>query len=349
MTKFKCQILVVLALSIVLFSCGDEGPSVPNTPSNPLKGVYILYVGSQFTTDYAYLDAASNTITDNVFSNSNGGRTLEITPGDMKLNNNRDLYITAIGDLFAYDGTIYKINSETSEPIDSLRFGRNPYGFVINNNSMVVSSLGGSFVSILDLDFNVIEDSIEVGTAPAGVIYGMNKYVVAKNTFSSEKSVAFVDEVTSQVTKLHYPTDPVSVLFNVNGFFVSTFNSKKIYRVDRENIQTVDSFTVPTTLFTIEDLIFKTQQKFFVTAGSREVWECQPTTSGMTFRLIFSMNPDVFILNAAYEQTKNELYIADRNNVGQNGEVIVADAETGIVKRTYQLGGMAPFRFAFKY
>lgn len=62
-----------IGYSFLFYSCADEGPSVPNTPGNPLKGVFVLYEGSLINTDYAYYDAINNNITNDVFRLSNSG------------------------------------------------------------------------------------------------------------------------------------------------------------------------------------------------------------------------------------------------------------------------------------
>jgi hypothetical protein len=343
------QFTLFPAIFGILFSgCGESGPSVSNEGGNSLKRVYILYTGSSGAADYAVYDAAANTMADEVYKNSNGGRTLNLTAGDMKLNNNM-LYITALGPLFSSQGTIYKLNTGDNTVSDSLRVNWNPYGFVINNGNIVVSNLNGSFVSKFDLDFNIIEDSISVGPGPANIIYGMTYYVVSKSSSTSERSLSFVNEYNNIVTKLFYTSPPVSTVFNVNGFFVSGFNSKKIFRINRESIETIDSFTVPTSMPSISELIFKNQSKFFVLASNKELWEAEMTVTGLIFRNIFPSNPDVTILNAAYESTKNEIYIAHATDQFSNGKMIIVDAESGMVKSTHQLGGRSPARFAFMY
>lgn len=341
---------LILLSALALFSgCQEEGPSVPNTQSTSLKRVYILYTGSSGATDYACYDVAANTITDEVYKNSNGGKTLNTSPGEMKLNNNRDLYITAAGQFGSGPGTLYKINTSDNSLSDSARVNWNPYGFVINNNNVVVSNLGGSTVSKFDLDFNSISDSINVGTGPTTVIYGMFNYVVSKHSAVSEKSLAFVNEYTSNVTKLFFPAAPVSTVFNLSGFFVSASSSKMIFRIDSESLVKLDSFAVPTSQPAVSDLIFKTQSQFYTTASSKEIWKAEITETGIAFTLIFPSRPDVNILNAAYESTRNEIYIAHGTDPFSNGRMIIINAETGNVRNTYSLGGKSPVRFAFMY
>lgn len=345
------RLIVQFIFGLCFFISGcepEEGPSVPNSNGNPLAGTYILYENSAGQTDYAFYDASSNTVTDNVFSNSNSGRKMGITAGDMKLNNNRDLYISTLGTQGS-EGELYRISVDNNAATDSISFGRNPYGFVINNNRLVISNLGSSFASVLDLDFNFINDSIEVGPQPVGVLYGFGKYVITRSGASPENSLALIDESSNFVQKLFYPSNPVSALYNVNGIFVSSSSSRKIYRIDSKNFETVDSFSVPTSQLTIGQIVFKTQSKFLIVAGSREIWEAETVNNTLQFRLLYEGNVGVNILNIAYESTGNLVFIAEGYDMISNGAFYIIDAETGLTKSTHQLGGRRPVRFAFKY
>lgn len=335
--------------AFIIFGCEESGTSVTNFQTISLKRVYILYTGSTGAADYAVYDAEANTVTDEVYRNSNSGKTLNTNAADMKLNNNRDLFITAAGTFSSGEGSIYRINTSDNKAGDSLRVSWNPYGFVINNNNIIVSNLSGSVVSKFDLDFNLLTDSISVGEGPTTIIYGMAQYVVSKMSTTPEKSLAFISEANSTVTKLFFQTTPVSSVFNINGFFVSTYNSKRIYRIDSETLEKIDSFTVPTSLPAITDLIHKEQRKFFVIASNKEIWEAEITVNGIVFRNIFPAQADVNILNAAYESTKNEIYIAHGSDPFSNGRMIIINAETGLVKRSLSLGGKSPVRFSFMY
>jgi hypothetical protein len=350
-SKYSFQLFIQLTflISLLLTGCEpEEGPSVPNSNGNPLKGAYILYENSGGQTDYAFYDASSNTVTDNVFSSFNQGRKLGVTAGDMKINNNRDIYISTLGTQGSM-GTLYKIAPENNSMTDSIHFGRNPYGFAINNNRLVISNLGSSFASVFDLDLNLINDSIEVGPQPVGVLYGFGKYVITRSGASPENSLALIDESSNLVQKLYYPSNPVSALYNVSGIFVSSFTSKKIFRIDSNNFETVDSFSVPTSQSSIGQIVFKTQRKFFIVAGLNEIWEAEAVNNTLQFRLLFPSGQAAYILNIAYESTKNEIFIAEGNNLFSNGAMYIIDAETGLINNTHQLSGRRPVRFAFKY
>jgi len=259
----------ILTFALTLFGCNDStGPTITNNGGNALAGAYILYYSSATGTDYAYYDAVKDSVTDFVFSSNNPGVKLNVNPGEMKLNSDRKLYITTLG-IPGNNGTIYKIDPLTNNVTDSLRFGSQPNGYAINNNRIVAANSGSTNVTVLDLDFNIIKDTVEVGSNPANVLYGFNKYIVSRNTLNNERSAAFVDEINYGVTKLFYPYVPVQAIYNVNGIFISTNLNKIIYRVDPGTITTLDSFSVPTIFSSLDKLVFKTQNSFYVVAGGK--------------------------------------------------------------------------------
>ena len=80
---------LILCCTLFFFACGEsEGPTVPDTGGNPLAGAYVLY-GTAGSTDYAYYDAVKDSVTDYVFTSSNPGRSLNINPGEIKLNSDK--------------------------------------------------------------------------------------------------------------------------------------------------------------------------------------------------------------------------------------------------------------------
>lgn len=344
--RFIVQFIFVLF--VFISGCEpEEGPTVSNY-IKPLDGVYILYEDQAGLVDFAFYDVIMNTVTDNVFSIFNQGRKLGVTAGDMKINNTRDLFISTLG-VQGSEGALYRISVNNNAATDSIIFGRNPYGFAINNNRLIISNLGSSFASLLDLDFNIITDSIEVGPQPVGVLYGFGKYVITRSGASPENSLALIDESSNFVQKLYYPSNPVSALYNVSGIFVSSFTSKKIFRIDSKNFETIDSFSVPTSQLTIGQIVFKTQSKFLIVAGAREIWEAETVNNTLQFRLLYEGNAGINILNIAYESTGNQVFIAEGYDMISNGAMYIIDAETGLTKSTHQLGGRRPVRFAFKY
>ncbi len=339
---------ITLTLAAILNACDDSsGPTITNS-SNPLKGAYILYNNSLNRADYAFYDAAKDSVTDFVFSTNNSGINLGVNPGEMKLNSDRKLYVSTLG-IPGSAGTIYKIDPNNNNVIDSLRFGKNPYGFAINNNRLVIANFGGSYASILDLDLNIIRDSIGVGSAPRYVLYGFNKYIVSKSAITTENSIALIDESSNLVTKLFYPAAPLSAIYNVNGIFISTSSNKNVYRIETESYTTIDSFSVPTVLTSINRLVFKTQNSFFAVAGGKEVWLVNSGSGTFTFTNIYPASSNISILTASYESNSNELFIAVRDNSTGFNQLIIINGDSGTLKRTKPIAGYGSASIVFRY
>jgi hypothetical protein len=339
---------LLLSISIIFCSCGEtNGPTVPGSGGNPLTGAYILYYTPATSTDYAYYDAAKDSVTDFLITTNSTGVKLNVNPGEMKLNSDRMLYITTLG-IPGNNGTIYKVDPSNNSILDSLRFGSAPDGFVINNNRIVVGNSGSTNVTVLDLDFNIIKDTVEVGSNPANVLYGFNKYIVTRQSLNNEPSVALVDEISYGVTKLFYPGVPVSSIFNVNGIFVSANNTKNIYLIDPGTQTTTDSFAVPTVLSSITRLVSKTQNSFYVVAGAKEVWLASVNSGTISFTNIFQAAADVNIMAMAYESNANELYFTSESNP-PGAILFVIDGNSGTIKRFKSLNGNNTQSIVFRY
>lgn len=341
-------IITILTFALTLFGCNDStGPTITNNGGNALAGAYILYYSPATSTDYAYYDAVKDSVTDFVFTSNNPGVKLNVNPGEMKLNSDRKLYITTLG-IPGNNGTIYKIDPLSNSIEDSLRNGSAPYGFAINNNRIVVSNSGSTNVTVLDLDFNIIKDTIEVGSNPANVLYGYNKFIITRQTLNNEPSAAFIDEISYGVTKLFYPAVPVSAIYNVNGIFVSTNNNRNVYRVDPESILTIDSFAVPSIFPLLNKLVFKTQNSFYVVAGAKEIWLGSASSGTINFTNIFPATVDVSISAIAYEPNANELYFTSETNP-PGAIMYVIDGDNGTVKRFKSLSGNNTQSIVFRY
>lgn len=341
-------ILLTATLTIFLTSCNDStGPTVTNNSGNALAGVYILYYSSATSTDYAYYDAVKDSVTDFVFTSNNPGVKLNVNPGEMRLNSDRKLYITTRG-IPGSNGTIYKIDPMSNTIEDSLRYGTSPLGFAINNNRIVIGNSGSTNVTVLDLDFNIIKDTVEVGSNPANVLYGFNKYIVTRNTLNNEPSAAFIDEISYGVTKLFYPYVPVQAIYNVNGIFISTNLNKIVYRVDPGTITTLDSFSVPTVFSSLNKLVFKTQNSFYVVAGGKEIWLGSVNSGTIGFTNIYPATGDVSISTIAYEPNANELYFTSETNP-PGAILFVLDGSNGTVKRFKSLTGNIIQSIVFRY
>lgn len=342
------SITIILTFALIFTACNDsEGPTVPNTGGNPLVGAYILYYSPATSTDYAFYDAVKDSVTDFVFTANNPGVKLNVNPGEMKLNSDRKLYISALG-IPGNNGTIYRINPLNNNIEDSLRFGSMPDGFAINNNRIVIANSLSTNVTVLDLDFNIVKDTVETGGNPVNVLYGFNKYIVTRQLTNTEPSAAFVDEISYSVTRQFFTGVPISAIYNVNGIFVSTNQNKNIYRIETESFTTIDSFAVTTVYPSLGKLIFKSQNSFYVVAGGKEIWLAEANSGTFGFTNIYPASIDININTIAYEPNANELYFTSSTN--PPGSILyVIDGNSGTVKRFKSLAGNGSKSIIFRY
>jgi hypothetical protein len=212
---------------------------------------------------------------------------------------------------------------------------------------------------VLDVNFGIIEDSIEVGPNPANIIYTHNRYFVTKASYTTENSLAVYVETTGQVHKTFFPAPPVGIVNNINGYFVSGYTTKKIYRIDSTSLAITDSISIPTPYSAVGEILFGghftiyavgINIESFVDMG-KEVYKVNLLTSPPTVTLLIPFQPGLTnnIYGSAYEDINKEIYLADNNGGNQNGSVRVYDANNGTLKRSYTIGGKNPVRFAFKY
>lgn len=349
MKKIRINYIISISiLSIIFSACNDSnGPTVNNNGSNPLKGAYIFYYSPATSSDYAFYDADKDSVTDFMFTSNNPGIKLNVNPGEMKLNSDRKIYATTLG-IPGQQGTIYKIDPVTNAAEDSLRFGNMPDGFAINNNRIVAGNSGSTNVTVMDLDFNIIKDTVETGSNPAHVLYAYNKYIVTRNTLNNEPSVALVDEINYSVTKLFYPKVPVSAIYNVNGIFVSTNLNNYVYRIDPGTYTTLDSFLISSIYSSAEKLVFKTQNSFYAVTGNKEIWLGTAGSGTITFTKIFAAVSDINIGAIAYEPNANEIYFTSYNS--QPGSILyIVDGTGGSIKRFKSLEGNSSKSIVFRY
>jgi len=346
--KNLINISLIFAVSAFFYSCADSGSTVTPGPGNPLKGFFVLYEGFTSKTDYAYYDVSSGNLMNDVYNANNSGNFMELNPGDMKINSNRYLYITCRG-TNSLNGKVFKIDAENNHLVNFITYGTNPYGFTINNNDLIVSNLGSNYVTRLDINLNVIRDSIFTGPMPIHVLYGFNKFIVSKSSLAGEQSLASINEINFDVTKYYFDFPPVSSTYNVNGYFISSYTRKIIYRLDENDFHKVDSILLPTSFGYIGEIIKKTGTTFYVVAGNKELWEVSSSGSQLSASIKIPQVNGVTILGAAYEESRNEIYIADNNDGLVNGELHIFDASNSQIKNSIPLGGRNPKRLAFRY
>jgi YVTN family beta-propeller protein len=357
MKKLIFALTAVVSL-IALFNfngCSEDVVTIK--PVTTTKGVFVLYEGvfpQAASYDYGFIDPSNGNVQPNVYQNSNSGAHLNSVPDGMLLSGN-DLYITAQG-TFSQPGSIYKINSTSNQLISSRgAFGRNPYNLTIDNSKIYVTNIASSFVSIMDLNFSPVTDSLEVGPNPTDITALNGKIFVAKATYTFENSLAIINESNNQVDKIFFNSAPVSVTGNSGSIYVSGYLSKKIYKIDANSNNIIDSSGVISSSFpAITDIVSGDNNTLFAvtydtaTFSTKEVYKYD--IPGKTFTLLIPNGGgqnDVY--GIAYDAVEGKIYIANSKGGSVNGEV-KAYSKTGNLLNTYtDIGGKFPKRIVFKY
>jgi len=349
------SVFTAFLFSIIGFQ-GCSNDTVTNTPVQSTKGVFVLYEG-QFgqptSYDYAFIDLSDTSVKTNVYQNSNNGALLNAFPDGMMILGT-DLYITAQGG-FASPGTIYKISSSNNHLTGSANFGKNPYSMVIDNNKIYATNTSGSFVSILDMNFNVL-DSASVGLNPADIVKASGKVYISKQSYTSENSIAIINESNNQVSKIFFSNPPISIAANSGKVFVSVYGSKTLYIIDQGTNQLTDSVTINTQFFGLGDLTAGDSRtiyavgadtSFFQSIG-KEIYKYDIVNKSSTKIIPYSGN-STNIYGLSFDAVSNKLYIADAKNGSVNGEVRIYNTSGTLLKTYADIGGKFPKRFAFKY
>jgi hypothetical protein len=90
-------LISTVILASVLFIAGCSKDESPISPISTYRGVFVLYEGSTSVPgDYAFIDFDDNSVSFDLFQNSNSNATLGLYPDGMMLYGT-DLYITSQG------------------------------------------------------------------------------------------------------------------------------------------------------------------------------------------------------------------------------------------------------------
>jgi hypothetical protein len=328
---------IIALFTLTIYSCKDSSTAPPvETPS--LKGTFVLYQSaSAGGSDYAYIDAAKDTIFNNLYQNANGNVALEYSATDMKMIDGLYIYVLCAG-LPGQNGKFYKVNTKTNQTTSSRSVGTNPGRFTINNDNIFVSSTGASFVSRLNINFGTVVDPISVSSGPAGIAYTQNRYLVSRSPSSIVNTLAVINETTNDVIEIGYSFKPVGIINNINGYYVSGYKRKQLYRLDSVQLNVMDSISIPTSGTALGEMVKAGQNKLYVVADSSEVWEVNFLNNPPSTRLLIpSLGGSYKISALAYEDLNDRIYVGDNSGgIPFLGKVHVFNASTGALIKLMQ-------------
>ena len=341
--------IFIIALSVFIFSsCKDNGTGPIVTPT-ALHGVYISYENAHVGgSDYCFIDLDKDTVFNNVYENTNGSAFID-GPGKIALIG-QNLYMVCAG-APSQGGRIYEVNTSNNHLIKSQAFGNGPRSFEINNGNIFVSSAGGAYATLFDLNLTILNDFISVGFSPGKVSYAFGHYFVCRNTEASFKDLAVVNESSLLATMAPFNFLPMAVVNNSKGYYLSGSNHKTVYRLDSVTYNLIDSIVLPTSGDTTREMVKEGDLKMLVSVDSTEVWEINLASNPPTSRLLIPFPGGRFrITTIGYEALTGRIYLLD-NDGGPPyfGIVRVYDPATGTQLKFYTTIGRNPNSLAFKF
>jgi hypothetical protein len=344
----------LIFLAFIIFNCSRD--DMVNTPVSTTRGILVLCEGG-FTPgsgDYAFINTVNDSVFNDVFKNSNNNANLGLFTDGMLLYG-QSLYVTSQGS-FGGPGRMFRIRTADNKLLDTVSFGVNPYDFELSQGYFWVTNIGGSTVTKIDGNLNVINPSISVGSKPTKIIPAMNYIYVAKASYTSENSIAIINVFNDNVTKVFFNAPPVSVAFNTGGVFVSAYTDKMIYKLDTlvfNNV--VDSISMTSISNAAVGEIIAGNYRTLYAVGldtsfygniGKAVYKVDIFDKSVSPVINDQSIADIF--GIAYDAVNNQIVIADSKSGASPGQVRVYGAD-GTLRKTYQLTGYFPRKFAFKY
>lgn len=314
-----------------------------------LSKVYVLSEGgfSPNSSSLSMLNMQNNTFTQNIFSPG----SLGLYPDGIILHSDR-LYLTEQGN-FGSSGRIYRLDTLGTVQSSAV-VGTNPYSLAIANNKIYITNGPASNVSVLNLsNFNLIKN-VSVGVYPQEILSFNNKVFVANNSLwggNSDSTVSVIDaNLDSVVHRIIVRKDPSSLaISNDNHLLIGCPGNEtngRIFKVNLDNYQIVDSYTIPTYGFGKDISVDKNSNKIYFISNQNSIISYDLTTR--TSQLIVSSVPQTnFYYGYAYDYVNKRHYVLDAKSFTVNGSLLIADS-TGTIRNTYQTS-IAPRRVLLKY
>ncbi|RPI17891.1 MAG: hypothetical protein EHM58_07640 [Ignavibacteriae bacterium] len=352
--KKTILLFVLIITAVIQISCTRD--EIIITTTTITRGAIVLYegIGTPGSGDYSFINFDNDSISNDVFRNSNNGATLAAFPDAVFLYG-LDMYIVAQGN-YGQMGKMYKIRTSDNKLLDTVSFGVNPYNLALSQGYFWVTNTSGETVTKLDLDLNV-NATILVGQNPADIIQAQGNLYVAKKSYTSEYSVAAINAFNNEVTKTYFNAPPVSVVYNGGLVYVSTYSLKKLYALDTTSVAAkVDSIDIPVTEPAIGDMVAGDYSTVYVLGVSdtmfasnigKTVYKVDIANKTLNPIPIITSEPGGDIYGISYDYVNNRIYVTDSRN-GSSGQVRIYKPDGTLVKQ-YDITGSFPKRVVIKY
>lgn len=314
--KFILRLSVLLITSLIFFQgCYRDEILIPEIPSNqPHKlGVYVLSEGTSAPNSSAlsFLSYALNDFSYNITFPS----YLGLYPDGLIDYNGASLYVTERGAPNG-PGRIYKIDS-TGVISASNSIGINPYSIAGNNGKAYCTNSPDSSVSVIELSSLSEIKRIKVGLYPQEIISLNNRVFVANSRIKgdgTDSTVSVIDAINDRlIGKINITSAASSLAVSKDGYLlVGTIGSGgKIYKVNPNTYEKVDSFTVGSLTIGDINVDYSSNNIYFISNSSSIVQ--LDLSSGASTTIITSTlaNPLSYVNGYAFDVKNRKHYLVD--------------------------------------
>ncbi|CAN5609455.1 hypothetical protein BH10BAC5_BH10BAC5_22370 [soil metagenome] len=306
---------------------------------------YILSEGS-FSPGSAKLSLykyAGNSFSLNIFSPGNIGLYPD---GLNRFQSN--LYMVEQGG-FGGAGKIYKLDS-SGTTLSSNTFGINPYSLTIVNNKIYATNGPASKVTVLNLNTLAFIKDITVGAYPQEIFSFHNKVFVCNTSAfggNNDSSVSVINTSTdSVVARIFFNYQPIAItVSNDQKLLIGTTGVQgKIYKIDPDTYQSLDSFTVIGGVD--KDIcVDKNSSYIYYINANNNIGRLNLSTR-ISDEFILNPNPaSSFFYGYNFDYTNNKHFILDAKNFTVSGSLYIY-SQTGTLENTFTTG-VAPRRIVF--
>lgn len=314
-----------------------------------LSKVYVLSEGgfSSGSSMLSMLDIKSNVFNSSIFNPGNIG----LYPDGLVLYEN-NIFLTEQGN-YGSSGKIYKLDT-LGNVINSAVVGKNPYSLTISNNKVYITNGPASNVSVLNLnDFSFIKN-ISVGVYPQEILSFNNKVFVANNSLyagDSDSTVTVIDAFTDSVVyTITVKKDPSSLAISNDNYLLigcpGDQDNGKIFKVNPNNFQIVDTFTIPTYGFGKDIAVDKNSSKIYFISYINDIVEYDIET-GKSSQVLSSVYPNNYYYGYNFDYINKQHYVLDAKSFTVNGTISVLDSAKNLLQ-SFQTS-IAPRRVLLKY
>ncbi len=329
------KFVYLFVLTIILYGCKDspvttsELPVPPPPPPPPAKVAYILNEGNfgdPFGARLSKYNIDDDTVYYNVFESANAGIHLGSTGDDLQYSRGR-LYALMSGSM-----NLVVIRESDLKITQTMYFNSTPHDLVIDSNrsKAYITRLYSNSIYVMNLAGFVLEDSINVGNNPQGMLIVDSQLYVCNSGYGADSTVSVID-VNADTLKatITVGDGPSGVAALKNGKVVVACTGNA-FGTPPTNGRLV---IINPSTNTIEDTIDLTENLFGnIAVGFDGSVYVLGVTSGSYFGgPVHRLNPDTKVLTMSFiagtyysiavEQAEDEIYVSDVKQFTADGEV----------------------------